>query len=53
MSINCISKLVFTGYLSFTSLAFASSLSPPPWAEFRLANLMALNSQKLEAKTIY
>jgi tetratricopeptide (TPR) repeat protein len=28
-------------------------LSPKPWAEFRLANLMALNSQKLEAKTIY
>jgi tetratricopeptide (TPR) repeat protein len=28
-------------------------LSPRPWAEFRLANLMALNSQKLEAKTIY
>jgi hypothetical protein len=28
-------------------------LSPKPWAEFRLANLMALNSQKSEAKTIY
>ena len=28
-------------------------LAPKPWAEFRLANLMALNSQKLEAKTIY
>jgi tetratricopeptide (TPR) repeat protein len=28
-------------------------LSPKPWAEFRLANLMVLNSQKLEAKTIY
>ena len=26
---------------------------PKPWAEFRLANLMALNSQKLAAKTIY
>jgi tetratricopeptide (TPR) repeat protein len=28
-------------------------LAPKPWAEFRLANLMALNSQTLEAKTIY
>ena len=28
-------------------------LAPKPWAEFRLANLMSLNSQKLEAKTIY
>jgi len=28
-------------------------LSPKPWAEFRLANLLALNSQKLAAKTIY
>lgn len=28
-------------------------LSPKPWAEFRLANLMALNAQKLEAKAIY
>jgi len=28
-------------------------LSPKPWAEFRLANLMALNSQKAEAKMIY
>lgn len=28
-------------------------LSPKSWAEFRLANLMALNSQKSEAKTIY
>ncbi len=28
-------------------------LSPKPWAEFRLANLMVLNAQKLEAKTIY
>jgi tetratricopeptide (TPR) repeat protein len=28
-------------------------LSPKPWAEFRLANLMSLNSQKLKAKTIY
>ena len=28
-------------------------LSPKPWAEFRLANLMALNSQTLEAKTVY
>jgi tetratricopeptide (TPR) repeat protein len=28
-------------------------LAPKPWAEFRLANLMVLNSQTLEAKTIY
>jgi len=28
-------------------------LSPKPWAEFRLANLMVLNAQKLEAKRIY
>ncbi|MFQ3191214.1 MAG: hypothetical protein ACI936_002351 [Paraglaciecola sp.] len=28
-------------------------MAPKLWAEFRLANLMALNSQKLEAKTIY
>ena len=28
-------------------------LAPKPWAEFRLANLMVLNSQALEAKTIY
>ena len=28
-------------------------LAPKPWAEFRLANLMALNSQKDEAKMIY
>jgi tetratricopeptide (TPR) repeat protein len=28
-------------------------LVPKPWAEFRLANLMALNLQTLEAKTIY
>ena len=28
-------------------------LAPKPWAEFRLANLMALNLQTLEAKTIY
>ncbi|WP_339722034.1 hypothetical protein [uncultured Paraglaciecola sp.] len=28
-------------------------MSPKPWAEFRLANLMALNSQKSEAKVIY
>lgn len=28
-------------------------LAPKPWAEFRLANLMSLNSQKLEAKKIY
>ena len=28
-------------------------LAPKPWAEFRLANLLALNSQTLEAKTIY
>lgn len=28
-------------------------MAPKPWAEFRLANLMVLNSQKLEAKTIY
>lgn len=28
-------------------------LSPKTWAEFRMANLMALNSQKSEAKTIY
>jgi tetratricopeptide (TPR) repeat protein len=28
-------------------------LSSKPWAEFRLANLMVLNAQKLEAKTIY
>jgi tetratricopeptide (TPR) repeat protein len=29
------------------------NMSPKPWAEFRLANLLALNSQKPEAKTIY
>ena len=28
-------------------------LAPKPWAEFRLANLLALNTQKAEAKTIY
>jgi hypothetical protein len=28
-------------------------IAPKPWAEFRLANLMALNSQTLEAKTIF
>jgi tetratricopeptide (TPR) repeat protein len=28
-------------------------LAPKPWAEFRLANLMSLNSQKSEAKAIY
>tara|TARA_R110002167_G_scaffold26720_2_gene91842 strand:- start:2047 stop:3036 length:990 start_codon:yes stop_codon:yes gene_type:complete len=28
-------------------------MSPKPWAEFRLANLMALNAQKSEAKAIY
>jgi hypothetical protein len=28
-------------------------MAPKPWAEFRLANLMALNSQTLEAKTIF
>jgi tetratricopeptide (TPR) repeat protein len=28
-------------------------LSPKPWAEFRLANLLALNAQKSEAKVIY
>jgi tetratricopeptide (TPR) repeat protein len=28
-------------------------LAPKPWAEFRLANLMVLNSQTLEAKIIY
>jgi hypothetical protein len=28
-------------------------LAPKPWAEFRLANIMALKSQKVEAKTIY
>jgi hypothetical protein len=28
-------------------------LSPKPWAEFRLANLMVLNAQTLEAKRIY
>jgi hypothetical protein len=28
-------------------------LIPKPWAEFRLANLLALNAQKAEAKTIY
>jgi hypothetical protein len=32
---------------------YLDGLSPKPWVEFRLANLMALNSQKLEAKTIY
>jgi TPR repeat protein len=28
-------------------------MAPKPWAEFRLANLMALNLQTLEAKAIY
>ena len=28
-------------------------LSPKPWSEFRLANIMVLNAQKLEAKRIY
>ncbi|AGH46348.1 tetratricopeptide repeat protein [Paraglaciecola psychrophila] len=28
-------------------------LSPKPWAEFRLANLMVFNAQKLEVKLIY
>jgi|TARA_B110000914_G_C15455050_1_gene442930 tetratricopeptide (TPR) repeat protein len=30
-----------------------SGMSPKRWAEFRLANIMALNSQKSEAKVIY
>lgn len=29
------------------------NMSPKPWAEFRLANLLALNSQQSEAKLIY
>lgn len=30
-----------------------NSMIPMLWAEFRLANLMALNSRKLEPKTLY